>query len=174
MLFIGTQFSNLYTAWIRQPDREVSPLSWWGYSRPNLIRSYAQRLPGRRPSSAVHHFGYHTLRREIRGFITQLRKFHCATCAVSKRTRRYRRSKRVKVAAVKRATQARTVRTRKPSADVVLNDSKNAEHAGEQEEQEQGSGTTIKQLTCHGRQRIFGNAQGLGSHLKESNRMLDY
>ena len=167
-MFIGTQFSNLYTAWIRQPDREVSPLSWWGYSRPNLIRSYAQRLPGRRPSSAVHHFGYHTLRREIRGFITQLRKFHCATCAVSKRTRRYRRSMRVKVAAVKRATQAHTVRTRKPSADVVLNDSKNAEHAGEQEEQEQGSGTTIKQLTCHGRQRIFGNAQGLGSHLKES------
>ena len=81
---------------------------------------------------------------------------------------------RVKGAAVKRATQAHTVRTRKPSADVVLNDSKNAEHAGEPEEQEQGSGTTIKQLTCHGRQRIFGNAQGLGSHLKESNRMLDY
>ena len=36
-----------------------------------------------------------------RGFITKLRKFHCATCAVSKRTRRYRRSKRVKVAAAK-------------------------------------------------------------------------
>ena len=34
-----------------------------------------------------------------RGFITQLRKFHCATCAVSKPTRRYRRSTRVKVAA---------------------------------------------------------------------------
>jgi hypothetical protein len=105
-----------------------------------------------------------------RGFITQLRKFHCATCAVSKRTRRYRRSKRVKVAAVKRATQARTLRTRKPSADVVLNDSKNAEHAGEQEAQEQGSGTAIKQLTCHGCQRIFGSAKGLASHLKESYR----
>ena len=105
-----------------------------------------------------------------RGFITQLRKFNCATCAVSKRTRRYRRSKRVKVAAVKRATQARTVRTRKPSADVVLNDSKNAEHAVEQEAQEQGSGTAIKQLTCHGCQRIFGSAQGLASHLKESYR----
>ena len=39
-----------------------------------------------------------------KGFITQLRKFHCATGDVSKRTRRYRRSKRVKVAAVKRAT----------------------------------------------------------------------
>ena len=86
-----------------------------------------------------------------RGFITQLRKFNCATCAVSKRTRRYRRSKRVKVAAakrvkvaaVKRATQARTGRTRKPITDVVLNDSKNAEHAGEQEAQEQGSGTAI-------------------------------
>ena len=105
-----------------------------------------------------------------RGFITQLRKFHCATCAVSKRTRRYRRSKRVKVAAVKRATQARTVRTRKPSADVVLNDSKNAEHAGEQEAPEQGSGTFTKQLTCHGCQRIFGSAQGLVSHLNESYR----
>jgi hypothetical protein len=105
-----------------------------------------------------------------RGFITQLRKFHCATCAVSKRTRRYRRSKRVKVAAVKRATQARTVRTRKSSADVVLNDSKNAEHAVEQEAQEQGSGTAIKQLTCHGCQRIFGSVQGLASHLKESYR----
>ncbi len=79
-----------------------------------------------------------------RGFITQLRKFHCATCAVSKRTRRYRRSKRVKVAAVKRATQART------------------------EAQEQGSGTVIQQLTCHGCQRIFGSVQGLASHLKES------
>jgi hypothetical protein len=105
-----------------------------------------------------------------RGFITQLRKFNCATCAVSKRTRRYRRSKRVKVAAVKRATQARTVRTRKPSDNVVLNDSKNAEHAVEQETQEQGSGTAIKQLTCHGCQRIFGSAQGLASHLKESYR----
>jgi hypothetical protein len=105
-----------------------------------------------------------------RGFITQLRKFNCATCAVSKRTRRYRRSKRVKVAAVKRATQARTVRTRKPIADVVLNDSKNAEHAGEQEAQEQGSGSAIKQLTCHGCQRIFGSAQGLASHSKESYR----
>ena len=105
-----------------------------------------------------------------RGFITQLRNFNCATCAVSKRTRRYRRSKRVKVAAVKRATQARTVRTRKPSADVVLNDSKNAEHAGEQEAPEQGSGTFTKQLTCHGCQRIFGSAQGLVSHLKESYR----
>ncbi len=105
-----------------------------------------------------------------RGFITQLRNFNCATCAVSKRTRRYRRSKRVKVAAVKRATQARTVRTRKPSADVVLNDSKNAEHAGEQEAPEQGSGTFTKQLTCHGCQRIFGSAQGLVSHLNESYR----
>jgi hypothetical protein len=50
----------------------------------------------------------------------KLRKFHCATCAVSKRTRRYRRSKhvkvaaakRVKVAAAKRAPQARTLRKR--------------------------------------------------------------
>ena len=74
-----------------------------------------------------------------RGFITQLRKFHCATCTVWKRTRRYRRSKRVKVAAAKRATQARTLRTCKPSADVVLNDSKNAEHAGEEEAQKQDS-----------------------------------
>ena len=29
----------------------------WGYSRQNLIRSHAPRLPGRRPSSAVHLFG---------------------------------------------------------------------------------------------------------------------
>jgi hypothetical protein len=34
----------------------VAPTSW-GYSRPNLIRSHAPRLPGRRPSSAVHLFG---------------------------------------------------------------------------------------------------------------------
>ncbi len=54
-----------------------------------------------------------------KGFITQLRKFNCATCAVSKRTRRYRRSKRVKVAVVKRVTQARTERTRKPIADTM-------------------------------------------------------
>jgi hypothetical protein len=103
-----------------------------------------------------------------RGFITQLRKFHCATCAVSKRTRHYRRSKRVKVAAAKRATQARTLRTRKPSSDEDLDDSKNADHAGEQEAQKQGSGTDIKQLTCHGCQRIFGSAQGLASHSKDS------
>jgi hypothetical protein len=105
-----------------------------------------------------------------RGFISQLRQFHCATCAVSKRTRRYRRSKRVKVAAAKRATQARTLRTRKPSSDEDLNDSKNAEHAGEQEAKKQGSGTDIKQLTCHGCQRIFGSAQGLASHLKDTYR----
>jgi hypothetical protein len=36
--------------------KEVSPFRW-GYSRPNLIRSHAQRLSGTRPSSAVHHFG---------------------------------------------------------------------------------------------------------------------
>jgi hypothetical protein len=68
---------------------------------------------------------------------------------VSKRTRRYRRSKRVKVAAAKRATQARTLRTRKPSSDEDLNETKKAEHAGEQEAQKQGSGTAIKQLPCH-------------------------
>jgi hypothetical protein len=100
----------------------------------------------------------------------QLCKFHCATCAVSKRTRRYRLSKRVKVAAAKRATQARMLRTRKPSSDADLNDSRNAEHAGEQEAQKQGSSTAIKQLTCHGCQRIFGSAQGLASHLKDSYR----
>jgi hypothetical protein len=105
-----------------------------------------------------------------RGFITQLRKIHCATCAVSKRTRRYRHSKLVKVAAAKRATQARTLRTPKPNADAVLNDSRSAEHAGEQEAQKQGSGTAIEQWTCHGCQRIFGIAQGLASHLKDSYR----
>jgi hypothetical protein len=63
---------------------------------------------------------------------------------IIKRTRRCRRSKRVKVAAAKRATQAHTLRTRKPSVDVVLNDSKNADHAGEQEAQNQGSSTAIK------------------------------
>ena len=54
-------------------------------------------------------------------FITKLRKFHCATCAVSKHTRLYRRSKRVKVAAAKRvkvaaakrAPQAHTAQTHK-------------------------------------------------------------
>jgi hypothetical protein len=49
-----------------------------------------------------------------RGFITQLRKFHCATCAVSKRTQRYQRSKRFKVAAAKRATQAKDVESTEP------------------------------------------------------------
>jgi hypothetical protein len=77
---------------------------------------------------------------------------------------------RVKVAAAKRATQARMLRTRKPSSDADLNDSRNAEHAGEQEAQKQGSSTAIKQLTCHGCQRIFGSAQGLASHLKDSYR----
>jgi hypothetical protein len=105
-----------------------------------------------------------------RDFITQLRKFHCATCAVSKHTRRYRRSKRVKVAAAKRATQARTLRTRNPTSDKDLNDSNNADHAGEQQVQKQGSGTAIKQLTCHRCHRIFGSAQGLASHLKDSYR----
>jgi hypothetical protein len=105
-----------------------------------------------------------------RGFITQLRKFYCATCAVSKRTRRYRRSKRVKVAVAKRATQARTLRTRKPSSDEDFSDSKNAEHAGAQEAQKQGSSTAFKELTCHGCQHIFGSAQGLASHLKDSYR----
>jgi len=86
-----------------------------------------------------------------RGFITKLRKFHCATCAVSKRTRRYRRSKRVKVAAAKhvkvaaakRAPQAHTLRKR----------------TSEQEAQKQDSGTAIKQLPCQGCQRIFESAQ---------------
>ena len=85
-------------------------------------------------------------------------------------TRRYRRSKYVKVAVAKLATQTRTLQTRKPSADEDLNDSQNAEHAGEQEAQKQGSGTAIKQLPCHGCQRIFGSAQGLASHLKDSYR----
>jgi len=47
------------------------------------------------------------------------------------------RFKRVKVAA---ATQARTLRTRKPSPDTDVNESKNAEQAGEQEALKQGSG----------------------------------
>jgi hypothetical protein len=34
----------------------------------------------------------------------------------------------------------------------------------------QGSGTAIKQLTCHECQRIVGSAQGLTSHLKDSYR----
>ena len=50
------------------------------------------------------------------------------------------RFKRVKVAAAKRATQARTLRTRKPSPDTDVNESKNAEQAGEQEALKQGSG----------------------------------
>ena len=103
-----------------------------------------------------------------RGFITKLRKFQCAACAVSKRTRCYRHSKRVKVAAVKRATQAGALQTCKPSSDKDINDFGNAEYFGEQEAHKQGS--AIKQLTCQGCQRIFGSAQGLASHLKESYR----
>jgi hypothetical protein len=38
---------------------EETPISW-GYSRPNLICSHSPRVPGRRPSSAVHHFGIYT------------------------------------------------------------------------------------------------------------------
>jgi hypothetical protein len=68
-----------------------------------------------------------------RGFITQLRKFHRATCAVSKRTRRYRRSKRVKVADAKRARREHAI------AEAGLNYSKTAEHAGEPEAQKPGS-----------------------------------
>ena len=41
---------------VSKNKNEAAPISW-RYSRPNLIRSHAQRLPGRRPSSAVHHFG---------------------------------------------------------------------------------------------------------------------
>ena len=80
-----------------------------------------------------------------RGFITKLRKFHCATCAVSKRTRRYRRSKRVKVAAAKRVKAAAAKRA--PQAHTVR------ERTSEQEAQKQDSGTAIKQLTCQGCQR---------------------
>jgi hypothetical protein len=66
-----------------------------------------------------------------RGFITKLRKFLCATCAVSKRTRRYRRSKRVKVvaakrvkvAAAKRAPQAHTLRKRTSEQEAQKQDS---------------------------------------------------
>ena len=64
-----------------------------------------------------------------RGFITKLRKFHCATCAVSKLTRSYRRSKRVKVAAAKRvkvaaakrAPQAHTLREPSTSLLAICN-----------------------------------------------------
>ena len=97
-----------------------------------------------------------------RGFITKLRKFHCATCAVSKRTRRYRRSKRVKVAAAKRVKAAAAKRA--PQAHTVR------ERTSEQEAQKQDSGTAIKQLPCQGCQRIFGSAQGLASHLTDSYR----
>jgi len=90
----------------------------------------------------------------------KVRKFHCATCAVSKHTRRYRRfkrvivatAKRVKVAAAKRSPQAHTLRKR----------------ISEQEAQKQDSGTAIKQLPCQGCQRIFMSAQGLASHLTDS------
>jgi len=95
------------------------------------------------------------------GFITKRRKFHCATCAVSKRTRCYRRSnrvkvadaQRVKVAAAKRVPQAHTLRKRN----------------SEQETQKQDSvSTVIKQLPCQGCQRIFGSAQGLASQITDS------
>jgi len=95
-----------------------------------------------------------------RGFITKLRKFHCATCAVSKLTRSYRRSKRVKVAAAKRVKVAAAKRA--PQAHTLR------ERTSEQEAQKQDSGTTIKQLSCQGCQRIFGSVQGLASHLTDS------
>ena len=97
-----------------------------------------------------------------RGFITKLRKFHCATCAVSKRTRRYRRSKRVKVAAAKRVKVAAAKRA--PQAHTLR------KRTSEQEAQKQDSGTAIKQLPCQGCQRIFGSAEGLASHLTDSYR----
>jgi hypothetical protein len=66
--------------------------------------------------------------------------------------------------------QRKLARCEHARADVVLNAFKNAEHAGAQEAQKQDSGTSIKQWTCHGCQRIFGSAQGLASHLKDSYR----
>ena len=105
-----------------------------------------------------------------KGFITQLRKFKCATCAVSKRTRRYRRSKRVKVAAAKRATQAPTQRKHQQNSGADLTASKNIVPASEQEAHKQDSGATSESVTCDACQRIFGSAQALTSHLKESHR----
>ena len=105
-----------------------------------------------------------------KGFITQLRKFKCATCAVSKRTRRYRRSKRVKVAAAKRAMQARTQRKHKQSCGADLIASKNRVPASEQEAHKQDSGVARESVTCDACKRIFGSAQSLTSHLKESQR----
>ena len=102
----------------------------------------------------------HERRIIIRGFITQLRKFHCATCAVSKRTRRYRRSKRVKVATAKRVKVAAA--KREPQAHTLC------KRTSKQEAQKQDSGTAIKQLPCQGCQRIFMSAQGLASHLTDS------
>jgi hypothetical protein len=40
-----------------------------------------------------------------------------------------------------------------------INDSKNAEHAGEHEAQKQDSGTAIKQWTCYGSHVTFGRTQ---------------
>ena len=79
-----------------------------------------------------------------RGFTTQLRKFKCTTCAVSKRTRRYRRSKRVKIAATKRA-QERSERKHNDNSSSAI-----CKHA------------------CDSCERTFGSAQGLASHLKHS------
>jgi hypothetical protein len=66
-----------------------------------------------------------------RGFITKFRKFHCATCAVSKRTRRYCRSKRVKVAAAKRVKVAAAKQA--PQAHTLQRKRKSEQEAQKQE-----------------------------------------
>ena len=87
-----------------------------------------------------------------------------------KRTLRYRRSKRVKVAAAKRATQAQTQRKHQQSSGADLTASKNRVPASEQEAHKQDSGVASESVTCDACKRIFGSAQALTSHLKESHR----
>jgi hypothetical protein len=111
-----------------------------------------------------------------RGFITQLRKFHCATRGVEAQTTLPPLQTRKSGHRYARDASSHVVNTQL-SSNADLSESKNAEHAGELEAQRQGS--AIKLLTCHGCQRILGSAlsgttikpltsaQGLTSSLKD-------
>ena len=105
----GSTFSSRPRSHAACP-RYVVP-SWQRQDGANLQGTAWERLPER--------------------LLTKLRKFLCATCAVSKRTRRYRRSKRVKVAAAervkvaaaKRAPQTHTLRKRTSEQEAQKQDS---------------------------------------------------
>jgi hypothetical protein len=74
----GCGVTNVITSLLEIPVREnrSAPIPW-GYSRPNLIRSHAPRLPGRRPSSAVHLFCVSSRGRLLHNSEGRLRRHRC-------------------------------------------------------------------------------------------------